>query len=132
MEIRDLHDIAGTLVKGGQGRDSNLIIDKRQKDLTPTTHITSPINTDGIRKLTPRECARLQGFPDTFRLPVADTHLYHQFGNSVTVNVIEAIAGVILNVLENHQQSEITMKGGEHNGKDTGNTESVPEAREDP
>ncbi len=47
-----------------------------------------------IRKLTPRECARLQGFPESFRLPpgMADAHLYHQFGNSVTVPLIEKIA----------------------------------------
>jgi DNA (cytosine-5)-methyltransferase 1 len=46
-----------------------------------------------IRKLTPRECARIQGFPDEFKLPeLADSHLYHQFGNSVTVPLIERIA----------------------------------------
>ena len=45
--------------------------------------------------MTPREWARLQGFPDTFQLPLADVHLYKQFGNSVTVNVIEAIANRI-------------------------------------
>ena len=52
------------------------------------------------RKLTPRECARLQGFPDSFKLELADTHLYKQFGNSVTVNVIEAIASQIRGVLD--------------------------------
>lgn len=41
----------------------------------------------GIRRLTPRECARLQGFPDSFILPCSDTQLYKQFGNSVTSNV---------------------------------------------
>lgn len=48
----------------------------------------------GIRKLTPRECARIQGFPADYKLPegVADSALYKQFGNSVTVTVIEAIA----------------------------------------
>ena len=48
----------------------------------------------GIRKITPRECARLQGFPESFILPVnqADTHLYKQIGNSVTVPVIARIA----------------------------------------
>jgi DNA (cytosine-5)-methyltransferase 1 len=44
------------------------------------------------RKLTPRECARLQGFPDTFKIPVSDTQAYKQFGNSVAVPVIRAIA----------------------------------------
>ena len=56
------------------------------------------INKEGIRKMTPREWARLQGFPDTFNLPLADVHLYKQFGNSVTVNVIEAIAKQIKEV----------------------------------
>ncbi|MES2395432.1 MAG: DNA cytosine methyltransferase [Bacteroidota bacterium] len=44
------------------------------------------------RKLTPRECARLQGFPESFILPPSDAPSYHQFGNSVAVPVIEAIA----------------------------------------
>lgn len=44
------------------------------------------------RRLTPRECARLMGFPDTFQIPVSDTQAYKQFGNSVVVPVIEAIA----------------------------------------
>lgn len=48
------------------------------------------------RKLTPRECARLQGFPDTFKIPVSDTQAYRQFGNSVPVNVIEKIAEKML------------------------------------
>lgn len=48
----------------------------------------------GIRKLTPRECARLQGFPESYKLPkdLPDTKLYKQFGNSVTVAVIERVA----------------------------------------
>lgn len=100
-EIRDWSDIAGAIVCGGMGRERNLVIDKRQKNLVPTTHIKGEINKEGIRKMTPREWARLQGFPDTFELPLADVHLYKQFGNSVTVNVIEAIALKIKEVLEN-------------------------------
>lgn len=48
----------------------------------------------GIRKLTPRECARFQGFPESYKLPsdLADSRLYKQFGNSVTVTVIQRIA----------------------------------------
>ena len=47
----------------------------------------------GIRKLTPRECFRLQGFPNSYELPsLADSYLYHQAGNSVSINVVEAIA----------------------------------------
>lgn len=48
------------------------------------------------RKLTPRECARLQGFPKKFIIPVSDTQAYKQFGNSVAVPVIRAIAERIL------------------------------------
>ena len=50
--------------------------------------------------MTPREWARLQGFPDNFKFLVADTHLYKQFGNSVTVPVIRAIAEKIKEHLE--------------------------------
>lgn len=100
-EIRDLDGVAGAIVCGGMGRERNLIIDKRQTDLTPTTHIKGEINQLGIRKMTPREWARLQGFPDTFKLTLADTHLYKQFGNSVSVPVIRAIAEKIKVVLEN-------------------------------
>ena len=100
-EIRAWDDVAGAIVCGGMGRERNLLIDNRQTDLTPTTHIKGSVNTEGIRKMTPREWARLQGFPDTFKLPLADVHLYKQFGNSVTVNVIEAIAMKIKEVLEN-------------------------------
>ena len=50
--------------------------------------------------MTPREWARLQGFPNDFVLELADTHLYKQFGNSVTVPVIEAIAGEIKVILD--------------------------------
>lgn len=100
-EVRDWDNIAGALVCGGMGRERNLIVDFRQTDLTPVTHIKGSINTEGIRKMTPREWARLQGFPDTFKLPVADVHLYKQFGNTVSVPVIEAIAERIKMVLEN-------------------------------
>ena len=55
----------------------------------------------GIRKLTPRECANFQGFPKNYKIPndIVDSHLYKQFGNSVTVSVIEQIAKEIKHVL---------------------------------
>lgn len=52
------------------------------------------------RKLTPREAARLQGFPDEFIIPVSDTQAYKQFGNSVSVPVVHAIAEQIIKVLD--------------------------------
>lgn len=47
------------------------------------------------RRLTPRECARLMGFPDTFRIPVSDTRAYKQFGNSVVVPAVREVARAI-------------------------------------
>lgn len=47
------------------------------------------------RRLTPRECARLMGFPDSFRIPVSDTRAYKQFGNSVVVDVVSHVAALM-------------------------------------
>lgn len=104
FEIRKLDDKAGAIVCGGMGRERNLIIDNRLTNFTPITHIKGNVNREFIRKMTPREWARLQGFPDTYKLILADTHLYKQFGNSVTVNVIEAIAKEIKKVLDNDKK----------------------------
>jgi len=48
------------------------------------------------RRLTPRECARLMGYPDTYRIPVSDTQSYKQFGNSVIVPVVTELARIML------------------------------------
>jgi DNA (cytosine-5)-methyltransferase 1 len=65
-------------------------------------HNVPLIKTDyGIRKLTPRECFNLQGYPEDYILPdLADSHLYKQAGNSVVVSVIEAIAKEIRKALD--------------------------------
>jgi len=47
------------------------------------------------RRLTPRECARLMGFPDSFRIPVSDTQGYRQYGNSVVMPVIQEVARIM-------------------------------------
>ena len=103
--IRDWGDVAGAIVCGGMGSERNLLIDTRQKDLTPVTNKKGEINKEGVRKMTPREWARLQGYPNTFKLPLADVHLYKQMGNSVSVSVIEAIAKKIKNVLEINEKA---------------------------
>ncbi|MFA6251544.1 MAG: transcriptional repressor LexA [Candidatus Paceibacterota bacterium] len=55
----------------------------------------------GIRKLTPLECSRIQGFPNSFKLPpLADSALYKQFGNSVSVPVVEAVAKQMMKAME--------------------------------
>jgi DNA (cytosine-5)-methyltransferase 1 len=52
------------------------------------------------RRLTPRECARLMGYPDTFKIPVSDTRAYKQFGNSVVVDVMAHVAKIMQPMLE--------------------------------
>jgi DNA (cytosine-5)-methyltransferase 1 len=52
------------------------------------------------RRLTPRECARLMGYPDTFKIPVSDTQAYQQFGNSVVMPAFAAIAKAIMPLIK--------------------------------
>jgi len=57
------------------------------------------INETRIRRLTPLECMRLQGYPDTFVKPCSDSQTYKQAGNSITVNVMKAIIKNIIPIL---------------------------------
>lgn len=98
-EIKNLDETANTLVTGGMGRERNLIIDKRLTDFTPVTHIKGEVNREGIRRLTPREWARLQGFPDNFIISQADMSAYKQFGNSVAVPAVKATLKQMLELL---------------------------------
>lgn len=98
-EIISDDGVANAIVVGGMGRERNLVIDKRLKDFTPVTRIKGEINRDGLRRMTPREWARLQGFPDNFIIDVADASAYKQFGNSVAVPAIQATAQEIINRL---------------------------------
>lgn len=99
-EIISDDSVANAIVVGGMGRERNLVIDDRITDFTPTTKIKGEVNRDGIRRMTPREWARLQGFPNDFIIPVADASAYKQFGNSVAVPAIQATANEILLKLE--------------------------------
>lgn len=92
--------IANAIVVGGMGRERNLIYDHRLKDFTPETKIKGEVNRQGIRKMTPREWARLQGFPDKFKIVVADASAYKQFGNSVAVPAVEAMGNEIIKLLK--------------------------------
>lgn len=80
-EVLNPKGVSNTIVCGNMGRERNLIQDK------PVS-----INKWGVRKLTERECARLQGFPDTFKIPVSSTQAYIQFGNAVSVPVAKEMA----------------------------------------
>lgn len=91
---------ANAVVCGGMGRERNLVYDFRLKDFTPITHIRGEVNKEGIRKMTPREWARLQGFPEDYKIVVSDAQAYKQFGNSVAVPAIQATAKKIIEKLK--------------------------------
>ena len=64
------------------------------------SEILVPQASGNPRRLTPRECSRLMGFPERFAIPVSDTRAYQQFGNSVVVPVVEAVARSIVRAIE--------------------------------
>jgi len=94
--------------KKGNGFGFGLV--NPQKDVTTRT-LSARYYKDGSeiliyqknknpRRLTPRECARLMGFPDNFKIPVSDTQAYKQFGNAVVVPLVRAIAKKIIITLD--------------------------------
>lgn len=65
------------------------------------------LSSQGIRKLTPRECFRFQGFPESYKLPaLANSHLYKQAGNSVSVSVIYNLALKLKSLIENQYENK--------------------------
>ena len=85
----------GTINKGGQGER---IYSELGHAITLSAYGGGPGSKTGcylidgrVRKLSPRECARLQGFPDSFIIPVSDAQAWKQFGNSVPINVLKYI-----------------------------------------
>lgn len=101
---------ANTIVIGGMGKERNLIIDHSLTDFTPVTNIRGEINREGIRRMTPREWARLQGFPDEFIIHKSDVQAYKQLGNSVAVPAIRATAQRILESLINPRRVRIEQQ----------------------
>jgi DNA (cytosine-5)-methyltransferase 1 len=96
--IRD-DSIANAIVVGGMGRERNLVIDRRLRNFTPITKIKGKINREGVRRMTEREWARLQGFPDRFKIVVSTAQAYKQFGNSVPIPLVQAVGeNVIKNI----------------------------------
>lgn len=81
-------------------KPSNTIVARYGKD---GKECLIPQGKKNPRMLTPRECARLQGFPETFLIPVAKTAAYRQFGNSVAIPVVREIAKVIVKRLRNNE-----------------------------
>jgi DNA (cytosine-5)-methyltransferase 1 len=83
--LTDMNGIARTL-SARYYKDGSEILIKQSNGKNP-------------RRLTPRECARLQGFPDEFLIPVSDTQAYKQFGNSVTVPLIQSVGAQLVKAL---------------------------------
>lgn len=96
FEIIPDSGIANAIVVGGMGRERNLVIDHNLKSFTPITKIKGVVNKEGIRRMTPREWARLQGFPEAFDIIAADASAYKHFGNSVAVPAIQATGEEII------------------------------------
>jgi len=74
------------------------------------SEILIPQEGKNPRRLTPRECARLLGFPETFKIVVSDTRAYSQFGNSVAVPVVQAIAQEMVKCLNTAKQINYLKK----------------------
>lgn len=110
-EIIPDNGVANAIVVGGMGRERNLVIDNRLEDFTPVTNIKGEINREGIRRMTPREWARLQGFPDDFIIGVADASAYKQFGNSVAIPAITATAQEIIKRINLSKKKKYGIKG---------------------
>jgi DNA (cytosine-5)-methyltransferase 1 len=92
-EVIPHNNVANTIVCGGMGKERNLVRDEiKYEPWEPGKDPFKWKNNEGIRKMTEREWARLQGFPENFKFPVSMTQSYKQLANSVPVNVIKAIA----------------------------------------
>lgn len=105
-EIANLNDVANSLVVGRMGRERNLIKQQIRPHFYREGMDKSARNSLGLRTLTPRECARLQGFPDSFKIPVSDTQAYRQFGNTVSVPIVKAVAKQIKKALLSKYKSK--------------------------
>jgi len=102
-EVIPRNEIANAIVCGGMGKERNLVKDKLLPNAWKKEGDDIQLrNEEGLRKMTEREWARLQGFPDTFKFPVSMTQTYKQLGNSVAVPVIKALAQQIKISLENN------------------------------
>lgn len=70
------------------------------------SEILIPQKGKNPRRLTPRECARLQGFPEDFQIPVSDTQAYRQFGNSVVVPLMQNVAELVVGKIDEMEKIE--------------------------
>lgn len=103
--VLDPEGISTTAVVGNMGRERNLIKDTPRPGAV--NRVGSALSKDGIRKLTVREYARLQGFPDDYIFSDKVTIAYKQIGNAVSVPVAEAVARQVKKTLELAGSAEV-------------------------
>ena len=103
--VLDPKGISTTCVVGNMGRERNLIKDIPRPGAV--NRAGTPLNKDGIRKLTVREYARLQGFPNDYEFSDKVTIAYKQIGNAVSVAVSEAVAKEVKQSLELARSAEV-------------------------
>ena len=84
-----------------RANQDNYYIDEKNRNLFKDTHEKE---ISSIRRLTPNECRKLQGFPSDWKYVVSDTQLYRQFGNAVAVNVSYYLARSINEFLERNNE----------------------------
>jgi DNA (cytosine-5)-methyltransferase 1 len=99
------------------GKERNLVIDQRLTNFTPVTRIKGEVNNLFVRRMTPRDWARLQGFPDSFQIVVSDVQAYKQFGNSVAIPVVKAVAKEVIKALDLSKKSNVNVKFTDWQGK---------------
>ena len=101
-EVRPRHGVANCLVLGGMGHERNLIQDRESlKAPVRLDNRKTPTNDDFLRRMTPLEWERLQGYPDGFTDCISDTARWDALGNTVTVPVIKSIAAQMIQAMQN-------------------------------
>lgn len=99
IDLQIARPLTATMAKMHRANQDNYVTDPSAQ--------AEEVGKTQIRRLTPRECARLQGFDDSYKIVVSDTQAYKQFGNAVTVNVAEQIALSVKRILPDIVNPEI-------------------------
>jgi len=100
FEVRDPDGYANALVGGGMGRERNLVFAQLPPITGSLEQIKTKRNDQNLRRMTPREWARLQGFPEWFRPHATDTNAYKQFANSVAIPNVAAVIRAVRAAIE--------------------------------
>ena len=100
FEVRDPNGYANALVGGGMGRERNLVVAQLPPVAGSLEQVKTTRNDQNLRRMTPREWARLQGFPEWFQPHATDTNAYKQFANSVAIPNVAAVIRAVRAAVE--------------------------------